>query len=73
VTTNGEYNILKIIDKGCSPFKIDAITFEKTCTATYSWHTGATSKSLTVSPSSNTTYVLTASLCGNTLKDAMDV
>ncbi len=73
VTTNGEFNILKILDQGCSPFKVDAITFEKTCTATYSWSSGQTTKSITVSPTTTTSYVLTASLCGNTLKDTIEV
>lgn len=73
VTTNGEFNIIKIIDKGCSPFKVDAITFEKTCTATYSWSSGQTTKSITVSPTTTTSYVLTASVCGNTLKDTVEV
>ncbi|MCO4818976.1 MAG: hypothetical protein KC517_05080 [Bacteroidetes bacterium] len=70
VTTNGDFNI---INKGCSPFKIDAITYEKTCTATYAWSSGETTKSITVSPTETTDYVLTASLCGSTLKDTIKV
>ncbi len=73
VTTNGEYNIIKIVDLGCAPFKVDAIKYEKTCSATYSWSSGESTKTVTVTPTVDTDYIATATVCGNEVKDTIHV
>ncbi len=73
VTTNGEYNIIKILDMGCKSFYIDAITYDKSCTPTYAWSNGSTSKSITVSPTESTNYTVTASCCGISFTDSAKV
>jgi hypothetical protein len=73
VTTNGEYNIIKILDMGCKAFYIDAITYDISCTPTYAWSNGSTTKSITVSPTTSKTYSVTASCGGFSYTDSVDV
>ena len=73
LTTNGEYNIIKILDKGGKPFYIDAISYDNSCTPTYLWSTGATSSSITVNPTSTTDYWVKVSCNGYSFRDTIGV
>lgn len=73
VTSNGDYEYIKVQDLGGSYFYVDAITFSKTCTASYSWSSGQSTSSITVNPTSTTQYIVTATGCNQTVKDTINV
>ena len=75
ITTSADYRYFAITDEGATPFYVDAISYDlpSTCSPTYSWSTGATTETITVSPSSNTTYTLATTVCGNTVNSSATV
>ncbi|MBT8326984.1 MAG: hypothetical protein KJP21_04630, partial [Bacteroidia bacterium] len=68
ITLSSAYRYIKVQDQGGYPFYVDAITYTlpNSCTPSYSWNTGDTTQTITVSPSSNTSYSVATTICGVT-------
>lgn len=73
VTSNDDYKYIKVQDIGGDDFYLDAISYEKTCTPTFAWSSGQSTESVTVNPTSTTSYILTAVGCGIVAKDTVVV
>ena len=75
ITLSSAYRYIKIQDEGGSPFYVDAIkyTLSSSCTPSYSWSNGDTTQTITVSPSSNTSYSVATTICGVTYNSSATV